>query len=306
MARRTEHSDSFAGELDYAQVFERNIGVFSSQQQDRLRASTILVAGNGGVGGPCAIALARMGVGRLLLADFDRYVPSNLNRQLPSTAADLGRAKCEVLAAHLRRIHPHTAVETFPEGISADNVDALVARSDLVVNAMDSAMFIELQRALKRQGKLGLTGGPVLHHVFLTAFPPGGHYFSDIYPFELDADDVQGSDRRYQAFLRALSGQRELFEDGRFPVVSPATLVAAGLVALHAAYFLCEGRLRLPGFPGHVALELGSLRSRRGGRTGQLFFALMRLLPWLRRIFVGSLRRQALAQQEGATMEQRR
>lgn len=73
---------------------------------ERLAAATVMVIGVGGVGGSCAEALARSGVGTLLLVDDDVVSPTNLNRQAVAFTSTLGRPKAEVAAAMARDIDP--------------------------------------------------------------------------------------------------------------------------------------------------------------------------------------------------------
>lgn len=100
----------------------------------------VLVAGLGGVGGHCAEALARAGVGSLTLVDHDRVSPSNLNRQLLALGSTIGRAKVEVMAERLADIDPELNVVPRGEFISRDNAAALIARDryDMVADCIDT------------------------------------------------------------------------------------------------------------------------------------------------------------------------
>jgi tRNA A37 threonylcarbamoyladenosine dehydratase len=66
----------------YFDIFQRNIGIVTTDEQLKLQNSTVLIAGIGGVGGPSALTLARLGIGRLIVADFDTYSVSNLNESI--------------------------------------------------------------------------------------------------------------------------------------------------------------------------------------------------------------------------------
>ena len=77
---------------------------------DRLRSSSVLIVGVGGVGSYAAEAIARAGVGRITLMDGDSVQPSNLNRQLVALTSTLGRNKAEVMAERIRDIDPETEV----------------------------------------------------------------------------------------------------------------------------------------------------------------------------------------------------
>ena len=73
---------------------------------DRLRHKTVLIAGLGGVGGYCAEAVARAGVGQMIILDHDTVSPSNLNRQLLALHSTLGREKTEVMRERLLDNNP--------------------------------------------------------------------------------------------------------------------------------------------------------------------------------------------------------
>ena len=105
---------------------------------ERLKAGRVAVAGLGGLGSNIAAMLARVGVGRLLLIDFDVVEPSNLNRQ-NYLIAHLGRKKTDATAETLRQINPYITVETRDIRVTADNAESLFADCDVVCEAFDSA-----------------------------------------------------------------------------------------------------------------------------------------------------------------------
>jgi tRNA A37 threonylcarbamoyladenosine dehydratase len=106
---------------------------------ERLFRSHVMVIGLGGVGGPAAESLARSGVGRLSLVDFDRVCVTNTNRQVQALAGNIGRSKAETLAAHLLRINPSARVDAVAKFYSASTSDALLAdRPSYVVDAIDN------------------------------------------------------------------------------------------------------------------------------------------------------------------------
>ena len=103
-----------------------------------LRAATVGVAGAGGLGSNAAIALARAGVGALILADFDRIEPSNLNRQQYSVK-QVGLLKVAALAANLRQQAPFTEVKAHAVKVTAANLRELFGEADILVEAFDRA-----------------------------------------------------------------------------------------------------------------------------------------------------------------------
>lgn len=118
--------------------YERNFPAISAEEQETLYRKHVLVLGCGGLGGYLIELLARLGVGRLTVVDGDGFEPSNLNRQLYSAPAVLGRSKAMTAAERVRAIAPNTAVEPVQAFFSEQNGDALVQGTDLVMDALDN------------------------------------------------------------------------------------------------------------------------------------------------------------------------
>ncbi len=107
---------------------------------ERLARSHVLVAGLGGVGGACAEALCRAGVGRMTILDHDTVAPSNLNRQVVALQSTVGQPKAEVMGERLRAINPELDLTGLPLFLRPDAAAALVHenRFDLVLDCIDS------------------------------------------------------------------------------------------------------------------------------------------------------------------------
>lgn len=116
----------------------------------RLKRSTVGIAGCGGLGSAVAVALARIGVGRLILADFDVVEPSNLNRQ-QFFVDQIGLPKVDALKANLARINPYVKVAAFYGRLERDNIPQVFAMVDVLVEAFDvaeqKALLVETFRA---------------------------------------------------------------------------------------------------------------------------------------------------------------
>lgn len=112
----------------------------------RLAASTVMVLDCGGVGSNCIEALARGGVGHLILVDGDVVASSNINRQAIAFPATVGRRKVEVMAEMIRAINPAAEIATFDRFVRAEDVEPLFSealratggRIDFVVDAIDT------------------------------------------------------------------------------------------------------------------------------------------------------------------------
>lgn len=105
---------------------------------ERLRAATIGIAGAGGLGSNVAFNLTRAGLGTLIIADFDRVEPSNLNRQ-QFFENQIGLFKVDALARNLSAIHPFTTIEKHQGWITADNLAPWFGKADILVEAFDRA-----------------------------------------------------------------------------------------------------------------------------------------------------------------------
>jgi adenylyltransferase/sulfurtransferase len=105
---------------------------------DRLAALRVLLVGTGGVGAPCAIALAEAGVGTLVLADEDRVELSNLHRQLLFEDADVGTPKLDAAKHALERRRAGISVELFRGRALPDTARVIADKVDVVVDATDN------------------------------------------------------------------------------------------------------------------------------------------------------------------------
>lgn len=105
---------------------------------EKIKGGTVGIAGCGGLGSAVAVALARIGVGRLLLADFDLVEPSNLNRQ-QYFVDQIGLTKVDALKANLGRINPFVKVATYCGRLDRGNIPQVFAMVDLLVEAFDGA-----------------------------------------------------------------------------------------------------------------------------------------------------------------------
>ncbi len=104
----------------------------------RLKQATVGIAGLGGLGSPVAVALARSGIGRLILIDFDVVEPSNLNRQ-QYFVDQLGLPKAVALKETLSRINPYVAIEAHALRLTPTNISSFFGEVDVLVEAFDRA-----------------------------------------------------------------------------------------------------------------------------------------------------------------------
>lgn len=130
----------------------------------KLKAGCVAIAGLGGLGSHVAVMLARMGVGRLLLVDFDVVEPSNLNRQ-HYTVAHLALPKTKALQDQLVAINPFIEVQTQNIKVTAENAVEVFVGYPIVVEAFDNPAYkaelvgaLLAQRDIKVVAASGLAG----------------------------------------------------------------------------------------------------------------------------------------------------
>jgi sulfur carrier protein ThiS adenylyltransferase len=159
----------------------------------KLRTATVGIAGLGGLGSNLAVALVRSGIGRLILADFDRVEPGNLNRQ-QYTRRDIGAFKTDALAAYLRQIDPDVDLLTHTLTLTPENIPAVFGDADILAECLDwastKAMFVRtcLATLVARGKKLvavsGLAGcgsaNEIVTHVMGPRFAMIGDLQTDV------------------------------------------------------------------------------------------------------------------------------
>ena len=115
-------------------LYERH----GKELQEKFFAASVAVCGLGGLGSNIAVSLARAGIGKLILIDFDTVDITNLHRQ-QYKANQLGRKKTEALAENLREIAPYVDLELHCVKMTEENIPELLKEADIVCEAFDGA-----------------------------------------------------------------------------------------------------------------------------------------------------------------------
>jgi molybdopterin/thiamine biosynthesis adenylyltransferase len=106
--------------------------------QERFRRAGVLLIGAGGLGSPAASYLVAAGIGRLVLLDHDQVDLTNLQRQVLHTTERIGQPKAASAAQSLRALNPDVQIDARVERATAQNLGALVAAVDVVVDCSDN------------------------------------------------------------------------------------------------------------------------------------------------------------------------
>ncbi len=160
----------------------RNSPVLSSSQQLQLFGSTVAVIGCGGLGGYVIEELARIGIGRIIAMDPDRYEEHNMNRQLQSEITVLGQLKVKVIQKRVGKINPVvdlTAIEDKFSGKLTSPLD----QAQVIVDALDTVSDRRLLAEACNQQKKTLVHGAVDGwYGQVAVILPGSNSFSRLYP----------------------------------------------------------------------------------------------------------------------------
>ena len=139
--------------------YSRTELLIGEEGMDRLKGSSVMVFGVGGVGSHCIEALARSGIGKLILIDNDTVSLTNINRQSIAYHSTIGRAKTDVMSERIRDIDPSITVKTYETFVLPENLGHLLDKEeetggkiDYIIDAIDtvSAKIALVEEAVKR------------------------------------------------------------------------------------------------------------------------------------------------------------
>ena len=282
----------------YGEAFARNIGWVTAAEQRQLRGKKVAIAGLGGVGGVHLLTLARMGIGRFSVADFDSFDLANFNRQVGASVSTLHRSKAEVLATMARDINPELDLRVFREGLSESNLDAFLDGVDLYLDGLDFFAFGARKMvfdACSRRGIPAVTVAPLGMGAALLNFLPGRMTFEQYFRWE-------GCDEAEMA-VRFLVGLSPAFLHGpylvdpsavdlanrRGPSTGMACQVCSGIAGVEAVKILV-GRGKVLAAPWGMQFDAYRNKLVRTWRPGGNANPLQRLLIAVaRRRFAGKL-----------------
>jgi molybdopterin/thiamine biosynthesis adenylyltransferase len=235
----------------YAQAFQRNLGLIAADEQEVLRNACVAVAGVGGVGALHLLALARMGVGRFHIADFDTFELTNFNRQFGATIDTIGRQKIEVMQEMVRGINPGVDLGLFCDGVQPDNIERFLEDVHVVVDGLDFFAFEHRRLLFSQARSMGLyvlTSGPVGFGSTLQIFSPKGMSFDEYFGFhdgmsEFDKFVAFATGLAPAAFARRYMDLSKVkLSAARGPVVAPSCILSSALVATETVNILLRRR----------------------------------------------------------------
>lgn len=123
-------------------IYERNELYWGEESQQALFKKHVIVFGIGGVGSFAIDALARSGVGKLTIVDFDKVAPSNINRQLIASHSSIGKLKTEIMKDRIKDINPNIEVVEVSDFYTT-NLNSILDSNkvDYVIDAIDTLKY---------------------------------------------------------------------------------------------------------------------------------------------------------------------
>ncbi|MDO8507220.1 MAG: ThiF family adenylyltransferase [bacterium] len=258
--------------IPYEALTARNAGII--QDQECLKRATVAIAGCGGAGGKSPATFARMGVGKIRLADPDTFDVSNLNRQYGSSVRTLGQNKAQAIADLVKDINPHCEVEVFEEGITEDNIASFLQGVDVAIEEIDiqAAYFsVIFHRTARAMGIPVLTGVEVGWGANLFYFDPEGMTFEEYvgipdgaskeeiekHPIPITAYSPEIPEYVTEDILgMIMSGEIEI------PAIAPSANLTAAMIAVYT-YLLLSGAKKVEPVPYYYPVDIFNVEARR-------------------------------------------
>ena len=135
-------------DFNYDVAFSRNIGWVTHDEQTSLRNKRVAIAGCGGVGGLHSLTLARLGVGKLNISDFDQFDIHNMNRQSGAFVSTRDQDKIEVMSRMLLDINPELDIREFPKGIERGHLHVDIGQLPTKLYKFNGRKWIEVDKTI--------------------------------------------------------------------------------------------------------------------------------------------------------------
>ena len=184
--------------------------------QEKLRASSALIIGAGGLGCPASLYLAAAGVGRLSIADSDKVDLTNLQRQILYRTDSVGAQKAYAARSTLRAVNPDVDITAIPERVKAAELDALTAGADIVLDCTDNfATRHAVNRACAVHRKPLVSGAAIRFDAQLMVFDlarADAPCYACLFPEDGEVEEVQCSVMGVFAPLTGVVGALQAME----------------------------------------------------------------------------------------------
>jgi len=294
----------------YDHFFERNFGVFTPEEQARIRAGRVVVIGCGGIGGVVTSALARSGLEHFVLYEYDTYEPNNINRQITCFTNTLGVNKAVCTRETLLKINPEIDITVHECPLKPEEIGEVIKQGDVVIPAADNwALSIVFLDTAKDLGVPAVMAYPVGALARVSVFLPDGPYASEclVQPYRFPYTELKTfmenpDHRRILQYYRTEGAwTQEWFEDwteSKRPHAQLCTMVwITGALAAMEIVKVVSGKWKPVAAPRYWHITPTSARIAKFGLgrrllsricrrpRGQALLPLLAKRPWLVKLF---------------------
>ena len=196
--------------------------------QEILKSTTVFIAGAGGIGSHIIQQLALVGIGTIIVCDYDQVELSNLNRQLLHDESRIGMNKALSARMTIKRINPYVNVIPYQQKITRENIDEMVGSAEIIFDCVDDleTKFILSECAIKKQIPHMLSAMIDINAYAAILYPPLSPCFFCLH------------DRSKAEEIRQLKQVKKDYRKIPFPVVEPALSVTTGFISNEALKIL--------------------------------------------------------------------
>ncbi|HET7831364.1 MAG TPA: ThiF family adenylyltransferase [Gallionella sp.] len=261
------------GDDFYWQMVTRNIGVYTSEEQEKLKKARVIIFGLGGVGGYEAVLCARMGIGHVTGVDPDEFEISNINRQMLASSRQVGKPKARAAEEIITDINPYMSVNFVQDRVDEHNVADLIRGHDIVMEAVDdmpSRVIIHRTARELNIPSVGMSGSPPTRGFVSTFFPQGipyeqalnlpgmGEKLTDTELRQRIAD-VKKARAWHSVSLGAPSQWAQDYCDGKTGwIITPVRAHLLSLFSFHEVVQILTGREPLARAPKGILIDLNT------------------------------------------------
>ena len=214
----------------YKNLTNRNIGLITKKQQNKLKNSCVAICGLGGLGGVIVEILARTGIESFKLLDHGKFDTTNSNRQIYSFTDTAGKLKTDVTEKFLKKINPAIKTEKYLK-ITKENVDEFLRDVDVIVLSVDDTIpCIILSRAARRLN-IPLVEGWVIPYGNVRVFTRETPTLEEAYGFSTIGKDISKMSKLKSTMLmlKSIISLRQIRSSLKYyPLSAPIRLAVKG------------------------------------------------------------------------------
>jgi len=259
----------------YYKIHDRNFGIYTREEQDKLRASRIAIIGQGCVGELCSVISVRLGIGFTTIVDYDTLDISNMNRNVTARLSRIGKPKVDNMLEFLKDANPTVEINAINKKLDESNAEEIIEGHDIVMQTLDNmASRVILHRTAYRLGIpcVTMSGAPPFRSVLTTILPNGIDYES-LFDLPSKGRNIEGNEElKKEISLLSMDRAKYSAEHGADPEwavgyvsgkrrvwsVTPSRAYLCSVLCMHEAANYMLGRPLLAPAPSIIEIDLNN------------------------------------------------